>query len=252
MKLNIKVFQIVALAIALAISTLHANASEFRLDFDTWKLISIATTLPEGLDTPMAAFGDEIAAMDPLALYEKDWIMYSYDALTGDYNIVGETESLSPDTGYWIIQAVASDITVEVDDDIGSSLLAELGCAPDELIKSTPTGWDCIPETSVEGSTGPEGPIGPQGPAGPSGPVVTSISLCATGFSSFGFDGRAACASRCGGLSKVIVGQTGSVTSGVPFRVASCEVMSDNGSCEVTATSSTNSPKAVLCCSCRP
>lgn len=85
----------------------------------------------------------------------------------------------------------------DVTDSIGlisQSLLAELGCGVDELIKTTPTGWECIPESSISGTPGPEGPQGPPGPQGPQGPSANIPGYWAPTDGSGAF----ACGNWCG------------------------------------------------------
>ena len=134
----------------------------------------------------------------------------------------------------------------------GAALLAELGCGDNELIQSTPDGWECVPSTAFQGVEGPQGPQGPEGQRGPVGPAVTSVSACSTSTQAYAA-GRTACASVCGGSSKVIVGITEYAYGGGanPLSV-SCRVMSDNGECVANGSSSNYQPRAVRCCSCSP
>lgn len=92
-----------------------------------------------------------------------------------------------------------------------------------------------------EGSTGPQGerglpgPAGEQGPQGLPGPPVSTSAVCGES-TTFFTSAAAACASVCGGSSKVVANLMG----------RTCRVTADTGSCSIDGFS------RGLCCVCKP
>lgn len=125
----------------------------------------------------------------------------------------------------------------------GETLLAELGCGIDEIIKSTSDGWDCVPISSFQGV---EGPVGPQGPAGPAGPTTTTSAVCLKA----GVSPVASCS--CPGTLVSRVTWQDFNGSGLDNNDERCSATSDTGTCFASATPPSNSASASTgaCCVC--
>lgn len=106
---------------ALSLLTLSFSHSamgvEYTLRYNTWELISLSEVLPANRDTPRTIFEEAILAANPQATYERDWIMYSYDAAVVEnngYEVAPLDNRVEAGKGYWIIQAANSKFMVDV------------------------------------------------------------------------------------------------------------------------------------------
>ncbi|MCK5919420.1 MAG: hypothetical protein KAG66_00660, partial [Methylococcales bacterium] len=95
----------------------------FLLPNDEWRQISLPCN-PGPNNTVEAVFGD-----DGLGVYDTDWVLFRYDTSTDNYIKPSATDTLSQNTGYWIVQKSGSEKTLNMPvGSIPTSITASAEC----------------------------------------------------------------------------------------------------------------------------
>ncbi len=86
-------------------SSVLAGLPKYTLPSDEWRMISLPLTPPKDTNTIDAIFGDTLGK----GTYDRDWVLYEFNASTNQYELLKLENKLEPGKGYWIIQITGGD-----------------------------------------------------------------------------------------------------------------------------------------------
>jgi len=86
-------------------------AADYLLPNNQWRMISLPSD-PGATNTVKSVFGDDVINAEYGA--DGKWVIFSYEAVIGGYEIVEYESPLELGKGYWIIQMTGTDVTLDM------------------------------------------------------------------------------------------------------------------------------------------
>lgn len=125
-----RLFLAIVLGLAGWVSTAASAYPTHILSKGQWSLISIpADPGPDG--SVAALFGDDL----PIDKYGSggSWVLYALDAAGGQYREIPVDESLTGNTGYWMIQLVSDTVELDIPEDLNPVSGSDIkGCVTEQ------------------------------------------------------------------------------------------------------------------------
>jgi len=121
---------VLCFAIAALVSPHSLALPTHTLTSGEWSLISIPAD-PGSDGSVQRLFGDDLPVADYGAT--GDWVIFALNATTGTYEELGITDTLTANTGYWMIQLVRDSVTLDVPDSLSPLNGSDIpGCPTDQ------------------------------------------------------------------------------------------------------------------------
>lgn len=135
-----------ALALLLLLISSPSFASDYKLQNNSWSLLSIPAN--SSTQTIEQLFADDL----PLSHYGDTWAIYSFDRPTQGFAQVSVGNSLAQGDGFWMLQTTGADVMIDLPDDMpdGDAFLTNAcasteGCFSIPLFTSeTSSAWDLL------------------------------------------------------------------------------------------------------------